>query len=73
MKPKTNRFLMFLSNKDITENIEKILDLSIDCHASKELVARMKEMVAEEINNLASIRNNKEIFTLLMQSTVEDL
>ena len=50
---KNKSLLDVLKNKDITENIEKILDLSIDCHASKELVARMKEMVAEEINNFS--------------------
>jgi geranylgeranyl pyrophosphate synthase len=70
---KNKQLLEVLKNKDITENIEKILDLSIDCQASKELIAYMKKMVAEEIENLTSIRNNKEIFTLLMKSTVEDL
>jgi geranylgeranyl diphosphate synthase, type I len=70
---KNKSLLDVLKNKNITENIEKILDLSIDCQASKELIEQMKNMVNKETNNLALIKNNNEIFTLLLKSTVEDL
>ncbi len=62
-----------LQNEITTENIDKILDLSMDSPESKELIDRMKNIIKDEINNLSSIENNKDILTLLLQSTVEDL
>jgi geranylgeranyl pyrophosphate synthase len=62
-----------LKNEITTETIDKILDLSMDNQATKELVNKMKNMIKAENSNLSSIENNKDIFSLLLQSTVEDL
>jgi geranylgeranyl diphosphate synthase type II len=62
-----------LSNEITSESIDKILDLSMDSPASKELVDQMKNMIRDETFNLSSIKNNKDMLELLLQSTVEDL
>lgn len=61
-----------LNNKITQENIDSILDFSIDCRANKELISEMKRMVETEIDNLLNIPN-KEVLILLLKSTVEDL
>jgi hypothetical protein len=61
-------------NKEITlENVEEILNLSIDCSASKNLIVHMKDLVEKETHKLSSININKETLSLLIQSTIEDL
>jgi geranylgeranyl pyrophosphate synthase len=61
-------------NKEITpETIEEILNLSIDCSASKNLIVHMKDLVEKETHKLSSININKETLSLLIQSTIEDL
>jgi len=68
-----NELLMNIFKNDITpENIDEVLDLSMDCRASRELIGQMKDLVKQEINNLLSI-NNKETLILLLESTIEDL
>jgi hypothetical protein len=61
-------------NKEITpENVEEVLNLSIDCSASKNLVVYMKDLVEKEIHKLSPINKNKDTLSLLITSTVEDL
>jgi geranylgeranyl pyrophosphate synthase len=61
-------------NKEITpENVEEILNLSIDCTASKNLIVHMKDLVEKETYKLSSININKETLSLLILSTIEDL
>ena len=69
-----NALLSNLLKSDFTqENVEKILDLSIDCKASRELVAKMNRMIDQEIAGLSAIAKHREIFSSLLKSTVEDL
>jgi geranylgeranyl diphosphate synthase type I len=69
-----NKLLNDLLKEDITpENVEKVVDLSLDCQASRELIAQMKHMIEQEIVNLTFINKHKEILMLLLDSTVEDL
>jgi geranylgeranyl pyrophosphate synthase len=72
-KAKNKLLVPLLKNEITAENVNKILDLSIDCQASRELIAQMKRMIEKEILNLSSINNQKEILTLLLRSTIEDL
>lgn len=55
------------------ENVNEILELSMDCSGSKELIAQMKDLVEKEIANMSCIDKNKEKLTLLLESTVEAL
>jgi geranylgeranyl pyrophosphate synthase len=72
--PKGNGQLENILKNEITsENIEKILDLSMDCQSSKDLVDRMKRMINDEMDNLNYLKINKEILKLLLESTIEDL
>lgn len=69
-----NTMLADLLKNDITaENVDKILDLSIDCQGTRDLIAQMKRMIEAEIANLHSLNNCKETLILLLESTVEDL
>ncbi|MGD0450447.1 MAG: polyprenyl synthetase family protein [Candidatus Bathyarchaeia archaeon] len=72
-KKRNGQLENILKNEITTENIEKILDLSMDCQSSRDLVDRMKKMIKEEIGNLNYLKVNKEILELLLESTVEDL
>jgi len=54
------------------ENVEKIVELSLDCPASRELVWQMRNMVEKEISLLFE-NKEREIFSLLLKSTIEDL
>jgi geranylgeranyl pyrophosphate synthase len=61
-------------NKEITpEKVEEILNLSIDCSASKKLILLMKNLVEKETYAMSSINKNKETLNLLLKSTIEDL
>jgi geranylgeranyl diphosphate synthase type I len=69
-----NQLLSDYLKKEITdENLEKIVDLSFDCKASRELVARMKNMINETVDSLFIIERHKDAFSLLLNATIEDL
>lgn len=69
-----NKLLLDLLQKDIDqENVDKILDLSIDCKATKKLIDQMKIMIQNEIVNFSPINKHKDTMTLLLNSTIEDL
>ena len=68
------KLLLNLLEKEITqENVERILDLSLDCESSKELIVKMKMMIDKEIMNLSIIKTHKDMLILLLNSTIEDL
>jgi geranylgeranyl diphosphate synthase type I len=75
LQDETKRELLTnIFNKGITpENVEEILNLSIDCSASKNLIVQMKDLVKKETCEISSINVNKETLSLLIESTVEDL
>jgi geranylgeranyl pyrophosphate synthase len=69
-----NLILSYCLKKDITEeNLEKIVDLSLDCKASRELVAKMKSMIDKAVDSLSTVEKHREIFTLLLKATIEDI
>ena len=66
--------LLCLLKDQITDNhLERILDLSLDCEESKNLIVKMKSSVEEEIVNLSSVRKCKDVLVLLLKATLEDL
>jgi geranylgeranyl pyrophosphate synthase len=72
-KSKNALIVDLLKNEVTEENVERMLDLSIDCQASRDLIVQMKNMIEQEIINLSSISECVDTFTLLLKSTVEDL
>jgi geranylgeranyl pyrophosphate synthase len=72
-KDRNQQLENILRHEITAESIDKILDLSMESPVSKELINRMKNMVEDEIRYLSALKNNKDIFTLLLQSSVEDL
>jgi geranylgeranyl pyrophosphate synthase len=62
-----------LKNELTPENVEKIVEISLDCSASRELVGQMRNMVEKEISVLPFEIKEREIFSLLLKSTIEDI
>ena len=72
-KNKNDLLSNIFKNGVTPENVNEILEVSMDCSGSKELIVQMKDLVEKEIANMSSINKNKEKLTLLLESTVEDL
>ena len=69
-----NQLLSDYLKKEITdEYLEKIVDISFDCKASRELVVKMKNMLNNTINSLSIIKRHRDIYSLLLKATIEDL
>ena len=63
-----------LIENDLTEEkIEEILELVIESKNCSDLVLQMKVMINREIDALSKLGRNKEVFKMLLESTVEDL
>jgi geranylgeranyl pyrophosphate synthase len=67
------RILKLLKDRISEDKIEKILDLSMDCKETRELIGEMKRMVKQESLKLASLQKGEETLKLLLESTIEDL
>lgn len=66
------QILKLLKDQFSEDKIEKILDLSMDCKETQQIVREMKQMANQEVLKLSILQNNKEL-KLLLQSTLEDL
>lgn len=70
---KKNAIIQLLEGR-ITENkIEKILDISMNCKETQELIEEVKQIVRQESERLSTIQHCKDTLKLLLQSTIEDL
>lgn len=67
------RILKLLKDRISEDKIEKILDLSMDCKETRELIGEMTRMVKQESLKLASLQKGEETLKLLLESTIEDL
>jgi geranylgeranyl pyrophosphate synthase len=70
---KKTLILRLLKDRITEEEIEKILDLSIDFVETRELVREMKRLVKQEGFKLSSIQYCKDALELLLESNLEDL
>jgi geranylgeranyl pyrophosphate synthase len=66
--------LLSLFRKEITEeNIERILQLSVDSKESKQLVAQMRGIAEKEKEKIVPFQHYRAILELLLNCTLEDL
>jgi geranylgeranyl pyrophosphate synthase len=66
------KILKLLKDRVTEGKIEKILDLSMDCKETREIISEMKRKAKQEKLKLTCLRNS-EVAKLLLDSTLEDL
>lgn len=71
---KRNRIMCLLQKKRITEeDTYTLADLVLDTEEIQKQKKNMQSLVGKELQQLRSIKQNKEILKLLLNSTLEDL
>jgi geranylgeranyl pyrophosphate synthase len=72
-KMRKSEILKLLKKEMTDKNVEKILDLSMDCKETRLLVKDMKKLVEEEISLISPLLNCQEELKLLLTATLEDI
>jgi len=72
-KMRKSEILRLLEKEMTDKNVEKILDLSMDCQETRLLVEDMKKWVEKEISLISPIPNCREELKLLLTATLEDM
>ena len=70
---KKNAIIQLLEGQITEKKIEKILNISMNCRGTQELIEEAKRIVRQESDRLATIRHCKHTLRLLLRSTIEDL
>jgi geranylgeranyl pyrophosphate synthase len=66
--------ILQLLKEEVTEDkIEKILDLTMGLKETCDLKDMMKQLVQKEVRQITVLKKCKAVFTLLLESTLEDL